>query len=30
MIEIRNYRESDCTALAEIFQRAVREIVGGS
>jgi putative acetyltransferase len=26
MIEIRNYRESDCTALAEIFQRAVREI----
>jgi putative acetyltransferase len=26
MIEIRNYREADCEALAGIFQRAVREI----
>jgi putative acetyltransferase len=26
MIEIREYRDSDCAALAEIFQRAVREI----
>ena len=26
MIEIRDYRNSDCAALAEIFQRAVREI----
>src|SRR5471030_3463667 len=26
MIEIREYRDSDCAALADIFQRAVREI----
>jgi putative acetyltransferase len=26
MIEIRDYRDSDCEALAGIFQRAVREI----
>jgi putative acetyltransferase len=26
MIEIRNYREADCEALAGIFQRAMREI----
>ena len=26
MIEIRDYRDSDCKALADIFKRAVREI----
>jgi putative acetyltransferase len=26
MIQIREYRDSDCAALADIFQRAVREI----
>ena len=26
MIEIRDYQDSDCAALADIFQRAVREI----
>src|SRR5882724_9083022 len=26
MIQIRDYRNSDCAALADIFQRAVREI----